>query len=164
MSDNILTSPIGSMVFFAGENPVKQSKSDDKMVYTIKIAFDNKKDAEFLSQVAEINDAKVVTERTYRGKDETIKALLATGKSLVGANSKFKPQIFDKEGNELEEAPMFFSDSIGTAQMYVEPYMGPKGGTINLIGVKIHNIEGGTEDKVDRESNLTRLRALVKQK
>jgi hypothetical protein len=149
----------------AAENPVKATKADDKLVYTVKLAFDNKKDKEWLAQVAEINEAKVVTEKSYRGKSESIKAVLAQGKSLVSASSKLKPTIYDSEGNELEEAPMFFADSKGTAQMIVQPYQGGKGGTINLIGIIVYNIEnaeGNTTDGSSRESRLDQLRAIVK--
>ncbi len=162
---NLLTSPVGSIQFMAAENPVKQSKSDDKLVYTIKLALDVKKDAAFLEQVAAINDAKVVTSSTYRGKVEATKALLATGKALVSANSNFKPEIYDNKGNKLEEAPMFFADSAGTAQMIVQPYKGEKGGTINLVGIIVHNVENaestGTSGSSDRESRLAQLRAAV---
>lgn len=160
---NLLTSPVGSIQFMAAENPVKQSKSDDKQVYTIKLAFDVKKDREFLDKVAAINDTKVVTQQSYRGKVQAVKDLLATGKALVSANSNFKPEIYDNKGNKLEEAPMFFGDSVGTAQMIVQPYKGDKGGTINLIGIILHEVstpenEGNT---TDRESRLAQLRAAV---
>ena len=161
---NLLTSPVGSIQFMAAENPVKST--NDKMLYTIRVAYDSKKDAAWLKQVAELNDAKVVTAHSYRGKSEAVKALLATGKSLVSASSKFKPQLYDNKGNELEEAPMFFGDSTGTAQMIVQPYVGEKGGTINLIGIIVHEVstpegtgsEGGT---TDREGRLAQLRAAV---
>ena len=159
---NLLTSPVGSIQFMAAGNPVKQSKSDEKMVYTIKLALDVKKDKDFLAQVSEINDAKVVTAETYRGKVQEVKDLLATGKALVSANSNYKPEIYDNKGNKLEEAPLFFADSTGTAQMIVQPYKGDKGGTINLIGIIIHNIE--TSEKTegsDRETRLAQLRAAV---
>lgn len=162
---NLLTSPVGSIQFMAAENPVKQSKSDDKMVYTIKLALDVKKDKDFLAQVAEINDAKVVTSQTYRGKQQETKDLLATGKALVSANSNFKPEIYDNKGNKLDEAPMFFGDSTGTAQMIVQPYRGDKGGTINLVGIIVHSVENaeGAEGSSgsDRESRLAQLRAAV---
>lgn len=157
---NLLTSPVGSIQFMAAENPVKST--NDKLQYTIRVAFDNKKDAGFLKEVAEINDAKVVTERSYRGKSDSVKALLATGKSLVSANSNYKPTIYDSKGNELEEAPMFYADSTGTAQMIVQPWKGDKGGTINLIGIIVHEVtspeDGGTSD---REGRLAQLRAAV---
>lgn len=163
---NLLTSPVGSIQFMAAENPVKQSKSDDKLVYTIKLALDVKKDKHFLDQVAEVNDAKVVTAQTYRGKQQEIKDLLATGKALVSANSNFKPEIYDNKGNKLEEAPMFFGDSTGTAQMIVQPYRGDKGGTINLVGIIVHTVENkeggeGSTSGADRESRLAQLRAAV---
>lgn len=163
---NLLTSPVGSIQFMAAENPVKQSKSDDKQVYTIKLALDVKKDKDFLATVSEINDAKVVTAQTYRGKVQATKDLLATGKALVSANSNYKPEIYDNKGNKLEEAPMFFGDSTGTAQMIVQPWKGDKGGTINLIGIIVHSVENaegseGSTSGGDRESRLAQLRAAV---
>ena len=161
---NLLPSPVGSIQFMAGETPVKQTKSDDKMVYTLKLALDVKKDAAFLAAVNEVNDAKVVTASTYRGKSEETKALLATGKALVSANSNFKPEIYDNKGNKLEEAPMFFKDSTGTAQMIVQPWTGTKGGTINLIGIIVHSIEtpeSSSSSGTDREGRLAQLRAAV---
>jgi hypothetical protein len=160
---NLLTSPVGEIQFMAAEKPVKQSKADDKMVYTVKLALDSKKAKEFLNAVTEVNDAKVVTASTYRGKSEAIKAVLATGKSMVSASSKFKPTVYDSEGNLLEEAPSFFADSKGTAQMIVEPYIGAKGGTINLVSIIVHNVENaeGTTDGTSRETKLAQLRAAV---
>lgn len=162
---NLLTSPVGSIQFMAAANPVKQSKSDDKLVYTIKLALDVKKDKDFLAQVAEINDAKVVTAQTYRGKVQASKDLLSTGKALVSANSNFAPEIYDSKGNKLEEAPLFFGDSTGTAQMIVQPWKGDKGGTINLIGIIVHSVEhaegSGSTGTGDRESRLAQLRAAV---
>ena len=162
---NLLTSPVGQIVFMAAENTVTDSKTEKKH-YSVKLAFDVKKDAAWLKQISEINDAKVVTERTYRGKSEALKAILATGKALIEAKSKFKPEVYDKSGNVLEEAPLFFAESTGTAQMYVEPYKGDKGGTINLVGIKIHSLEtpeGATGTSVDRETRLAQLRALAKE-
>lgn len=164
---NLLTSPVGSIQFMAANNPVKQSKSGDKLVYTIKLALDVKKDKEFLAQIEAINDAKVVTAQTYRGKVQETKDLLATGKALVSANSNFAPEIYDSKGNKLDDAPSFFGDSTGTAQMIVQPWIGEKGGTINLIGIIIHSVEnaegttGGTTGGTDRESRLAALRAAV---
>ena len=159
---NVLTSPVGQILFMAVDTPVKASKTEDKKVYTIKIAFDNKTDKTFLSKVAEINKAKVVTAKTYRGENEAIVALLETGKSIVSSSSKFKPLLFDKEGNELEESPMFFTSSTGTAQMLVEPYIGEKGGTINLVGIKIHTLDNGEQTGITKEERLAQLRALAK--
>lgn len=166
MSTNrdLLTSPVGSIQFMAANSPVRQSKSDDKMVYTVKLALDSVKDAAFLKQIEAINDAKVVTASTYRGKVQAIKDLLATGKSLVSANSNFKPTIYDSKGNELEEAPMFFGESTGTAQMIVQPWIGDKGGTINLVGIIIHNVENAEGSSTEtRETGLARLRAQLRE-
>ena len=160
---NLLTSPVGEIVFMAAENPVKATKTDDKLVYTIKLALDSNQNADWLAEIAAINDAKVVTAKTYRGKSDAVKAVLATGKSMVSASSKFKPEVFDGQGNKLEEAPMFFAESTGTAQMIVQPYVGAKGGTINLVGIIVHDITSpeGTGDTTDRETRLAQLRAIV---
>lgn len=155
-------SPIGEIKFMALVNPLLDEKTE-KEEYHIRLMFDAEKDKEFLSWVGEINDAKVVTERTYRGKDKEIKKLLSQGKAFIGAKTQFKPTVFDAKGNELVEAPYFFADSTGTAQMIVEPYHGKKGGTINLIGVVIHSIENpeGTGSGMSREERAAQLRAMA---
>ncbi len=165
---NLLTSPVGSIQFMAAENPTRQSKSDDTLVYTVKLAFDVKKDKEFLSQISDINHAKVVTSATYRGDPKSkgyaaTKAVLDSGKALVSANSIYKPEMYDNKGNKLEEAPMFFADSTGTAQMIVEPWTGEKGGTVNLVGIIIHSVENveGADNGTTRETRLAQLRAAV---
>jgi len=163
--NSLIKSPVGDIQFLAVANPVSKSKGSEDKVYTVKLALDSKKDAKFLAEIAEINDAKVVTAQTYRGKDKNIKELLTSGKSLVAANSKFQPQVYDAKGNQLEESPMFFADSTGTAQMIVQPYKSDKGGTIILVAVVIHSIsspEGtGTTGGTDRETQLARIRAML---
>ncbi len=156
---NLLTSPIGDIQFMAALNPV--TETNGKESYTIKIAFDSKKDAEWLDTVEGINYAKVVTAKSYRGKSEAVKAVLKTGKSLVGASSIYKPTVYDSAGNEMEENPMFFQDSKGTAQMIVQPYESDKGGTINLVAIIIHSLENAEGDGTDRETRLAQLRAAV---
>lgn len=162
-NQNVITSPVGSIQFMAIEKPVKQSKSSDKEVYTVKLAFDIKTCGGFLDQISSVNDAKVVTAQTYRGKDAATKALLATGKALVSANSKFKPMVSDTNGNILEEAPMFFAGSTGTAQMLVEPWTGDKGGTINLVGVVIHSIDSPESNtETNKEAKVASIKAKLK--
>lgn len=156
---NLLTSPVGDIQFMAAENPVQSSK--DKLQYTIRLAFDSDKEAAFLDQVAEVNDALVVTAKTYRGKSKETQALLETGKAMVSSSSNYKPKVYDAEGNEQEEAPFFFAESSGTAQMIVQPYHGPKGGTINLIGIIIHSIDNPEGAGADRETRLAQLREAV---
>lgn len=161
--ENLITSPVGEIQFLAANSPVKDSKTG-KETFSINLAFDVKTDAKWLAQIAEINDAKVVTAESYRGKSAAVKALLATGKARIEARSNFKPSIYDKEGNELEEAPMFFADSTGTAQMIVQPYQGTKGGTINLVGIIIHSVSSAqttSGDGTSREARLAQLRAAV---
>lgn len=160
---NLLTSPKADIYFMAAENAVKATNGKDE--YTITLMIDPKDDTEgFLSAVSEVNDAKVVTAQSYRGKSDKIKAILATGKVKVTANSQFKPTVYDAKGNVREDAPMFFADSTGTAQMVVEPWRGDKGGTINLVCIIIHNVEspeGETATGGDRESRLAALKAEV---
>ena len=163
---NLLTSPVGTIHWMAAATPVKDSKTG-KANYSVKLEFDVKKDAKWLAQISEINEAKVVTATSYRGKSDAIKAVLTKGKALVEAKSKFQPEVYDAEGNVLEDIPLFFAESTGTAQMYVEPYVGEKGGTINLVGIKIHSIstpEGTSSSTgVDRETRLAQLRAMAKE-
>lgn len=157
---NLLTSPVGEIQFLAINRPVVNSKGTE--VYSIRLALDTVKDAEWIAQIAEINSNKPVTSSTYRGKSQEVKDLLAKGKTLISAETKFEVPIYDKEGNKLEEAPMFFADSKGTAQMVVQPYTkSAKGGTINLAAVIIHSIESENSGGTDRETRLAQLRAAV---
>ena len=160
----LLTSPVGTVHWMAAAKPVTDSKTG-KENYSLKLSFDVVKDAAWLATVSEINDAKVVTAKTYRGKQESIKELLATGQAFVEAKSSYAPQVYDSKGNQLEEAPMFFKESTATAQMIVQPWIGEKGGTFNLVGIIIHTIESpegtGTTDGTDRETRLAQLRAAV---
>lgn len=162
---NLITSPVGQIQFLAANKPVTDKKTG-KESYSINLAFDIKKDKTFLKTVSDLNDAKVVTAESYRGKSAAIKALLATGKARIEAKSKFAPELYDKDGNKLDEAPLFFADSTGTAQMIVQPYESDKGGTINLVGIIIHSIESPNNtntngDGTDRETRLAQLRAAV---
>lgn len=155
---NLLTSPVGEIQFLAVNRPVKNSKGTE--VRTVRIAFDSKKDADFISQIAAINSSKPVTASTYRGKNAEIKALLEKGKTLISAETRFEVPVYDGNGNKLEEAPNFFKESTGTAQMVVQPYTkSAKGGTINLMAVIIHTMEGGGET-LSAEERLAKLNAL----
>lgn len=157
-----LKSPVGEIQFMAVARTVPNSKGVD--VYSVRIAFDSVKDADWIAQIAAINPSKPVTAQTYRGKSPEVKALLATGKTLISAETKYQVELFDKDGNTMEEAPSFYKDSKGTAQMIITPYTkSEKGGTINLVGIKIHSLEGSTSSGVDRETRLAQLHELAKQ-
>jgi hypothetical protein len=157
---NLLTSPAGEIQFLAVSRPVTNSKGTE--VYTIRLALDSEKDAEFISQIAAINSNKPVTEKTYRGSNKEIKEMLSRGKTLISAETKFEVPVYDKDGQKMEEAPMFFADSKGTAQMVVQPYTkSAKGGTINLVAVILHSIESENSTGTDRESRLAQLRSAV---
>ena len=159
---NLLTSPKGEIHWMAAATPKLDSKTG-KLAYSVKLAFDVKKDKEWLDTISAINDAKVVTASSYRGKSAEVKAVLAKGKAFVEAKSAYQPNVYDGSGNELEEAPMFYRDSTGVAQMIVQPWEGEKGGTVNLVGIIVHSIENaeGTSDGGDRETRLAQLRAAV---
>lgn len=165
-TDNeVKTSPVGEIVFMAGENPVTDKKTG-KQHYSIKLAFDVKKDKEWLDWVSSVNSAKVVTERTYRGNSDELLAILAKGKAFVEAKSNFKPEAYDAKGNPTEECPLFFPDSTGTAKMMVTSYQGEKGGTINLVGIIVKTVEspeGSTSSGVSREERLAQLNAMAQQ-
>lgn len=160
MSTNLKKSPVGEILFMAAENPVTDKKTGNEY-YTLKLAFDVKKDKEWLDEVAQINSAKVVTQHTYRGKNEEAKKLLSQGKAFVEAKSNFRPTVFDANGNEMEQNPYFFNESTGKAQMIVQPYVGEKGGTINLVGIVIHLLNNPESDGTDKETRLSQLKALV---
>lgn len=158
---NLITSPVGDIQFMAVYRPVKNTKDND--VYSIRLAFDSEKDADFISQISDINMNKPVTAQTYRGKNAEVKALLETGKTLISAETKFEVPVYDSKGNIMDEAPMFFGDSTGKAQMIVQPYHSDKGGTINLTAVIIHELDTPESgEAVDKETRLAQLNDLVK--
>lgn len=158
---NLSTSPVGEIQFLAVNRPVTNSKGNE--VYSIRLALDSKKDAKWIAEIAAINPSKPVTADTYRGKSKEVKELLAQGKTLISAETKFEVPIYDKEGKKLEEAPMFFADSTGTAQMVVQPYTkSAKGGTINLVAVILHSIDSENSTGTDRESKLAQLQEQVR--
>ena len=159
---NLLNSPVGEIQFMAVGRPVPSSKGGE--VYAIRLAFDTKADAEWIAKIAAINPNKPVTAQSYRGKNDEIKALLATGKTLISAETKFEVPVYDKEGNQMEDIPSFFKDSTGTAQMVVQPYTkSAKGGTINLVAVIIHSIDSATAatDGSSRADKAAQLQALI---
>lgn len=156
MSSNLLTSPVGEIQFLAINRPVTNSKGAE--VYSVRLAFDSEKDADWIAQIAAINNNKPVTAQTYRGENPEVEELLSKGKTLIYAETRFKVPIYDKNGTKLEECPMFFGDSHGTAQMIVQPYTKSKrGGTINLVAVIVHNIESENSGGTDRETRLAQL-------
>lgn len=157
---NLLTSPVGEIQFMSAANPILDKKTE-KEQYSIKLAFDMSKDQEWLDQISDINHAKVVTAQTYRGKSKEVKAVLAEGKAFVEAKTTYKPMVYDAAGNEMEENPMFFAESTGTAQMIVQPYESEKGGTINLVGIIIHTLENPEGEGMSREARLAQLREAV---
>lgn len=163
---NLLTSPVGEIQFLAVNRPVTNTKGSE--VYSIRLALDSKKDAEWISKIEAINPGIPVTSENYRGKKTSkkyasTKALLDSGKTLINAETKFEVALYDKDGGKMEEAPMFFADSKGTAQMVVQPYTkSEKGGTINLVAVIIHSIDSETTSGgTDRETRIAQLQAAV---
>lgn len=165
MSTDPIKSPVGEIYFMAVHTPVT-NKRTGKTRREVSVLFDSKKAADFISTIAKINPGIPVTAATYRGNDAGLKAELEKGKTKISAGTQFDVEVFDKAGEPLDEKPMFFPDSTGTVQMIVEPYTkSEKGGTINLVGVVIHSIEGGESSSSpgDREAKLARLRELAKQ-
>lgn len=138
-----LTSPVGQIWFLAANNPVTNKKTG-KQQYSIGLIFDTKKDAEWITELTSVNDALITTAETYKirgGKNKELKAILDSGKVKVEARTKFKPIVFDSKGNELDEAPYFFPESTGTAQMIVDTFESEEGGGIKLEGIMVHNID-----------------------
>jgi hypothetical protein len=136
----------------------------EKEEYVVRIALDSVADAEWIGQIAAINSNIPVTAATYKGKNAGIKALLDTGKTLIKTSTQFQPKVYDKSGNEVEDMPMFFADSKGTAKVIVQPYQGKKGGSINLIAVVINSMDAGeSASGTSREERLGQLRAALQE-
>lgn len=153
---NLLTSPVGEIQFLALNNPVKKYIGDDApLVYTVRLKFDSStsEGAEWKKTIEAINPNLIGTKHTDSKTEYTVRA-----------STKFKVETTDSKGNTLEEAPMFFSDSKGTARMIVQPYTGNKmGGSINLMAVVINSLDSGSSEKSgSREDKLSQLREAIK--
>lgn len=159
---NLLTSPVGEIQFMAVNRPVANKKTGEER-REISLLLDSEAASEFIAAVSAINSGIPVTEHTYRGKNKELKASLK-GKTKITAGTKYEVAVYDSKGNKMEEAPNFFAESTGTAQMVVQPYTkSEKGGSINLVAVIIHNIEGGTTELTpeERRQKLAELRDLA---
>jgi hypothetical protein len=138
--------------------PIKDKKSGESR-RELCLLLDSKQAAEFIQSVLEINSGIPVTEHTYRGKNENLRKALK-GKTKISARTKFEVAVYDKNGQKLEDIPNFFPESKGTAQMIVQPYTeSENGGSINLVSVIIHSVEGGQtaltkEEKIQRVNEL----------
>lgn len=152
-STELLTSPKGEIQFLALANPVsKVPGAEDNKVYTVRLKFDSstKEGAAWKKTVESINPNIVGTKHTNTKTEYTVRA-----------TSKYQPKVTDAKGNELEEMPMFFSDSSGTAKIIIQPYYGNKmGGAINLVAVVICDLDAGTPAS-SREDRLAQLKAAL---
>ena len=164
---NLLTSPVGEILYMAVAQPVTNAKTG-KARKEITLLLDSKEAAEFISAVADVNSGIPVTEHTYRPQKKTeasekLKAALK-GKTKISAGTQYDVAVFDSQGNEIEDIPSFFAgESKGTAQMVVQPYTkSDKGGSINLVAVYIHSLEG-SKSTTSREERLAQLRAMAKE-
>lgn len=150
-----LTSPIGEIQFMALAKPVKKYIGNDApLVYTIRLKFDGSTNEgkAWKKEIEKINPNLIGTKHTNSSTEFTVRA-----------STKFEVKVTDSKGNELEEAPMFFGDSKGTAKMVVEPWTGNSmGGSINLAAVVIDTLDNSTSGG-DRESKLDALKATLAQ-
>lgn len=155
---NLLTSPVGEIQFMALNNPVKKYIGDDApLVYTVRLKFDGstKEGKEWKKTISDLNENLLGTKHTGNKDEYTVRA-----------STKFEVQVTDSNGNALEETPMFFKDSKGTAKMIVQPYTGNSmGGSINLVAVVIESIDVGetsSDGGGSRESRLEQLKEALK--
>lgn len=159
----LLTSPVGE-IWYMAVNEAVENKKTGKSKREICLLLDSAEAKDFITSVKKVNKGIPVTEHTYSGEDDNLKAALK-GKTKISAGTLFEVPVYDKDGNKLDEAPNFFKKNgdTGTAQMVVQPYTkSEKGGSINLAAVIIHNIESveGAEG-TDRETRLAQLREAV---
>lgn len=154
-----IVSPVGTIQFMALARPVKKYDSEDApLVYTIRLKFDSAtaEGKAFKKTIEAINPNLIGTKHTDKATEYTVRAA-----------SRFEVVMTDAKGNELEEAPLFFADSKGTAKMSVKPYTGNKmGGSINLEGVTICSLEtneSNLETKSHRQQILENLQKSVDQ-
>jgi len=151
-----ITSPTGTIQFLALNRKVaKDMNAGSSEGYAIRLKFDGAtaEGAEFKAAIAKINPNLIGTKHTDTKSEYTVRAF-----------TLFAPEVMDGNGNTMEELPNFYKDSVGTAVMVVQPYLGNSlGGTINLAGVVIHSIET-TESETGGSSSdlLAQLRETLK--
>jgi len=154
---NLLTSPTGTIQFLALNKPVAKYIGDGApLVYTVRLKFDSatKEGAAWKKSIEDLNPNLIGTKHTDSKTEFTVRAA-----------TKFEVKVTDGNGNEMEEAPMFFKDSKGTAKMIVAPYTGNSmGGSINLIAVVVESLESGSSTETSgREAKLNELKEALKQ-
>lgn len=157
-TQNYLTSPKGEIQFLALNRKVaKDLKADSPEGYAVRIKFNTKtkEGAAWKTAIEKINPNLVGTKHVDSKDEYTVRAF-----------SKYMPEVLDNNGNNMEDLPNFYKTSKGTATMVVTPYMGnAMGGTINLAGIVIHEIEEGEGDgggeTTGREAVLDQLRAVL---
>ena len=136
MSVNLITSPKGEIQFLALNRKVaKDLKPDSAQGYAIRLKFDGNTEEgkAFKDVISKINPSLIGS-----------KHVDVKGEYTVRAFTQFELSVVDAAGNDMEEKPNFYKDSKGVARMIVQPYTKNElGGTINLIGVVIHNLEAG---------------------
>lgn len=155
---NYITSPKGEIQFLALNRKVsKDLKADSVQGYAVRVKYDSstKEGKDFKSAIESINPNLIGTKHVNNKNEFTIRAF-----------SQFMPEVLDGKGNNMEELPNFYNDSTGVATLVVTPYMGnAMGGTINLAGVVIHEIDVGEHTSTgdtNREDVLSQLRNALK--
>lgn len=121
---------MGNIVFMSVDRAVT-NKYNGRTAYTIRLEFDGNTVAgkEFKQAVQEVNP-NIVSETGC-----------APGYFKVAASSKFAPTVTDADGVELDDIPHWTKGSTGKALMTLKPYNGEKGGSLNLTGVAIFELD-----------------------
>lgn len=134
MTDAFLTSPLGRIDFIALQSPVKNKfNPEEEAKYIARLEFDGTttEGKKFKQQIETINNKLVVASQT-------------AGHYFVKSKSKFKVKVLDADNNQIEHesVPRFPKGSTGMARMIVKPFTGSsKGGTVNLIGVQLVDLD-----------------------
>lgn len=158
IDSNLLTSPWGEIQFLALNTKVKKYPTEDAPdVYTVRLRFDGSTEAgkAWRAAIEDINPNLIGTKHINSPDEFTVRAA-----------TQFDVMVTDANGNEMDDAPNFYSDSSsGTARMVVQPYTkNTMGGTINLVAVAIGEDFDPGESKggsVDRSAILDQIRKAV---
>lgn len=162
MSNEYLESPKGEIQFLALNRKVtKDLKKDSVGGYAIRLKFDSatKEGAEWKKKMEAINTNLVGTKHTDTKTEFTIRAF-----------SQFLPIVMNANGDLIDEGelPNFYATSKGVASILIVPYLeNPMGGSINLSGIVIHQLEEGEKPEGEgggggaREAVLARLKEMM---
>lgn len=133
-----ITSPEVEIVFSALRSPrPAMKKGSDRLEYSVKCLVSETAQgaAEFKQQLQQINRDLVTTQDNNKSKHA-----IPAGHFAFSARTIKAPEVYDSAGNRLDAANIPMLSKGTTAKIVVTSFKSENGGGINLLGVKLMNV------------------------